>query len=361
MTVRKIIHVDMDAFFASVEQRDNPDYRGRPLIVGGRPDSRGVVAACSYEARRYGIHSAMPCSHAYRLCPEALFVRPRFDAYRAVSAQIHQVFHEFTELVEPLSLDEAYLDVSALQRCDGSATRIAQAIKEQIREVTGLYASAGVSYNKFLAKVASDMDKPDGLYVITPAQGAGFVATLPIGRFHGIGKVTEGRMHALGIHTGADLRGWSLEALQQSFGKVAGYYYQVSRGDDPRPVVNQRSRKSIGAETTFADDIGDTAEMLAQLQRLAERVGGTLQDKGLSARTLTIKVKYANFEQVTRSRSARDGLPQPASWPAWIRVLLGSTEAGHRKVRLLGVSVSNLSKAGERVPRQLELFPDGMC
>jgi DNA polymerase-4 len=354
---RKIIHVDMDAFFASVEQRDNADYRGRPLIVGGRPDSRAVVAACSYEARRFGIHSAMPCSHAYRLCPDALFVRPRFEAYRAVSAQIHAVFHEFTEVIEPLSLDEAYLDVSALDLCGGSATLIAQAIRARIKAVTGLTASAGVSYNKFLAKVASDMDKPDGLTVITPAQGPAFVATLPIGRFHGIGKVTEGRMNALGIHTGADLRGWSLVALQASFGRVAAYYYRVARGDDPRPVVSQRSRKSIGAETTFAEDLADTVVMLTHLRRLLERVLGTLRDKRLQARTLTIKVKYANFEQVTRSRSAADCIPDLAGLESWIESLLGGTEAGSRKVRLLGVSVSNLGaldEAGQR-PVQLEL------
>ena len=354
---RKIIHIDMDAFFASVEQRDNPDYRGRPLIVGGRPDSRGVVAACSYEARRFGIHSAMPCSQAYRLCSEAVFVRPRFEAYRAVSAQIHAVFHEFTAEVEPLSLDEAYLDVSALQRCDGSATRIAQAIKQRIKAVTGLNASAGVSYNKFLAKVASDMDKPDGLYVITPEQGAEFVAALPVGRFHGIGRVTEARMQALGIHTGADLRDWSLVALQQHFGKVASYYHQVCRGEDRRPVVSQRRRKSIGAETTFAEDLADTAEMLEQLRRLVTRVSGTLADKGLRAHTLTIKVKYANFEQVTRSRSAVDGLPELRGLLLWLPELLARTEADQRRVRLLGVSVSRLSRPADDGgrPRQLEL------
>ena len=355
---RKIIHIDMDAFFASVEQRDQPDYRGRPLIVGGRPDSRSVVAACSYEARRFGIHSAMPCSHAYRLCPEALFVRPRFEAYRAVSAQIHAVFHEFTDQIEPLSLDEAYLDVTALQACNGSATRIAQTIKQRINAVTDLNASAGVSYNKFLAKVASDMDKPDGLYVITPEQGAAFVAGLPIGRFHGIGKVTEARMQALGIHTGADLRDWSLQALQQHFGKVASYYHQVSRGEDLRPVVSQRSRKSIGAETTFAEDIADNAAMLEQLRHLTARVCATLTDKDLQARTLTIKVKYANFEQVTRSRSVTDGLPGLEVLLQWLPDLLARTEAGPRKVRLLGVSVSRLSRTTDLSgrPQQLELL-----
>lgn len=364
--MRKIIHIDMDAFFASVEQRDFPDYRGRPLIVGGAPDSRGVVAACSYEARRFGIHSAMPCSQAYRLCPQAVFVRPRFDAYRQVSAAIHQVFQEFTDRIEPLSLDEAYLDVSALDQHQGSATRIATDIKQRIRQTTGLNASAGVSYNKFLAKIASDLDKPDGLHVITPAQGAAFVATLPIGRFHGIGRATEARMKGLGIHNGADLRTWSMEALRAAFGSVGVYYYQVARGDDPRPVVSQRRRKSIGAETTFAQDIGDPQLMLRQLQLLAERVFTSLRQKEMRARTLTIKVKYADFEQVTRSRSAVVGLPgsgSPVVWlEPWLRELLARTEAGRRKVRLLGVSVSNLSPdtgSGAEPggpPRQLELF-----
>ena len=363
--MRKIIHVDMDAFFASVEQRDHPDYRGRPLIVGGPPDSRGVVAACSYEARRFGIHSAMPSSRAYRLCPQAVFVRPRFDAYRAVSADIHRVFREFTEQVEPLSLDEAYLDVSELESHRGSATLMARAIKRRIRQVTSLNASAGVSYNKFLAKIASDRDKPDGLTVITPRQGPDFVAALPIGQFFGVGKATEARMTALGIHTGKDLRDCSLEALLATFGKLGSYYYQVARGDDPRPVVSHRRRKSLGAETTFGEDIDDPALLLDHLQRLAERVLTALDERGLQARTLTIKVKYANFEQVTRSRSTRVALPGPAQLSPWLRSLLDSTAAGRRKVRLLGVSVSKLSPrraAGPGPgqgpkPGQLELFP----
>jgi DNA polymerase-4 len=359
--MRKIIHIDMDAFFASVEQRDQPDYRGRPLIVGGPPDSRGVVAACSYEARRFGIHSAMPSSRAYRLCSEAIFVRPRFEAYRAVSADIHQVFQRYTSDIEPLSLDEAYLDVSALQCCGGSATLIARRIKAEIHEATGLIASAGVSYNKFLAKIASDMDKPDGLFVITPAQGPGFVADLAIGKFHGIGKATEAKMKSLGIHSGADLRSWSLEALLAAFGKVGGYYYQVSRGDDPRPVVSQRRRKSIGAETTFADDIADMEALRGHLMRLADRVLATLEDKGLRAQTLTVKVKYANFEQVTRSRSSRSPLPGLATLSLWLYELLERTDAGRRKVRLLGVSVSRLTSSFDDRPgpRQLELALGG--
>jgi len=252
---RKIIHVDMDAFFASVEQRDQPEYQGQPLIVGGQPNSRGVVAACSYEARKFGIHSAMPSSRAYRLCPKAIFVKPRFEAYRAVSNQIREIFWRYASQVEPLSLDEAYLDVSYTEAFDGSATRIAQAIKADILSTTKLNASAGVSYNKFLAKIASDMDKPNGLYVIKPEQGMDFVANLPVGQFHGIGPATEAKMQKLGIHTGADLRNKSLAQLVERFGKSGQYYYNIARAIDERPVRSQRVRKSLGKETTFAEDV----------------------------------------------------------------------------------------------------------
>src|SRR5688572_15691064 len=216
---RKIIHIDMDAFYASVEQRDHPEYRGKPVIVGGPPGSRGVVAACSYEARQYGIHSAMPSAQAHRLCPQAIFVYPRFEVYRRVSLQVQQIFQEFTPVFEPLSLDEAFLDVTALTRWSGSATLIAREIKTRIRLQTGLTASAGVSYNKFLAKIASGIDKPDGLFVITPEQGAAFIAQLPVGKFFGVGKATEQKMHGLGIHTGEDLKFRTEEELVRHFGK----------------------------------------------------------------------------------------------------------------------------------------------
>jgi DNA polymerase-4 len=235
----------MDAFYASVEQRDFPEYRGKPLIVGGPPDSRGVVAACSYEARRFGIHSAMPSSRAWRLCPQAIFVKPRFDVYRTVSREIQAVFYEFTDKVEPLSLDEAYLDVSECNRWSGSATLIAKEIKSRIRLKTGLTASAGVSYNKFLAKIASDMDKPDGLYVIKPEQGEAFIEKLPIGRFFGVGRATEAKMKQLNIHTGLDLKNWSRDDLVAHFGKPGGYYYEIARGIDRRAVNSHRIRKSI--------------------------------------------------------------------------------------------------------------------
>lgn len=356
MSQRKIIHIDMDAFYASVEQRDEPDWRGRPLVVGGQPNSRGVVAAASYEARRFGIHSAMPSSHALRLCPDAIFVRPRFEVYREVSQQIQQLFREYSELVEPLSLDEAYLDVSECEQHNGSATLIARELKARIKEDTSLTASAGVSYNKFLAKVASDMEKPDGLTVITPKEGAEFVAGLPIGRFYGVGKVTEGRMKSLGIESGRDLRQWPLDKLQEYFGKQASYYYDIARGVDHRPVEADRLRKSIGAETTFQTDLLDQEEMLAALRRLAHEVAGSLHSRGLCARTLTIKVKYADFQQVTRSASFRQGLHGVDDILPWLSVLLSRSEAGTRAVRLLGVSLSGLDVSEVEETAQLALF-----
>ncbi|MCK4708892.1 MAG: DNA polymerase IV, partial [Gammaproteobacteria bacterium] len=252
---KKIIHVDMDAFFAAVEQRDFPEYKGKPLIVGGNPEKRGVVATCSYEARKFGIHSAMASSTAYRLCPQAIIVKPRFEAYREVSNIIRSIFHQYTNLVEPLSLDEAYLDVSESSQFDGSASLIAKDIKQKIFEQTQLTASAGVSYNKFLAKVASDMNKPDGLTLIRPEQGEEFVAALAIGKFYGVGKATEAKMKSLGINAGADLKKLSLSECQQTFGKAGSYYYNICRGVDEREVVKQRERKSLGSETTFEKDL----------------------------------------------------------------------------------------------------------
>ncbi len=346
----------MDAFYASVEQRDEPRYRGRPLIVGGQPNSRGVVAACSYEARRFGIHSAMACARAYRLCPDAVFVPPRFTAYRAVSEQIHAVFRAFTAQVEPLSLDEAYLDVTGIAACDGSATRIAEAIKQRIVETTGLTASAGVSYNKFLAKIASDVNKPDGLFVIRPEHGAAFVAALPIGRFHGIGKVTERRMRALGIHTGADLGTCPLEVLQTHFGKAAGYYHDLARGIDPRPVIATRERKSIGAETTFVTDLQQIAELWSPLDDLIARVARQLDTAALQAHTATLKVKYADFAVATRSVTTPHAITDATALRARIQPLLGKTAAGARAVRLIGVSVSGLAPRTAAVTAQLALF-----
>lgn len=350
--VRKIIHIDMDAFYASVEQRDEPSLRGLPVIVGGDPDGRGVVAACSYEARRFGIRSAMPSSRARRLCPEAVFLRPRFDVYRAVSLRIHAVYRKFTELIEPLSLDEAYLDVTGSPLCGGSAVRLAAEIKHRIKHETGLTASAGVSYNKFLAKIASDMDKPDGLYVITPDQGEAFVQALPVRKFHGIGQATEARMNALGIHTGADLKRLSRESLCRYFGKAGLYYYDIARAVDLRPVNPHRARKSIGSETTLAEDVADAATMLAILDERARKVVELLHDKSLAARTLTVKVKYDNFQQVTRSVSLEEAFQRYDEIQSLLPELLARTEAGARRVRLLGISVSGLQPAAVRVEEE---------
>lgn len=340
---RKIIHVDMDAFFASVEQRDYPEYQGKPLIVGGQPNSRGVVAACSYEARKFGIHSAMPCSRAYRLCPHAIFVPPRFEAYREVSEQIRKIFWRYASQVEPLSLDEAYLDVTYTADHDGSATRIAQAIKADILATTKLNASAGISYNKFLAKIASDMDKPNGLYVIKPEQGLDFVAGLAIGKFHGIGPATESKMQQLGIKTGADLRQKTLIQLVERFGKSGQYYYNIARAIDERPVRSQRVRKSLGKETTFQDNILSIDLLIEILNSLAEQVLNKLMEQELQAKTITLKVKYANFQQVTRAQSVETLLDITAV-QHWIPQLLQRTDAGTQPVRLVGLSLSGLEK-----------------
>ena len=344
-TQRKVIHIDMDAFYASVEQRDFPQYRNRPLVVGGQPDSRGVVAACSYEAREFGVHSAMPCSRAARLCPDAVFVKPRFESYRDVSRSIHKVFGRYTDLIEPLSLDEAYLDVTDCGQYQGSATLIAQSIKTEIKDELNLVASAGVSYNKFLAKIASDMDKPDGLYVIRPEQADTFIASLPIRKFFGVGKVTEQKMHNIGIRTGADLRSHSEADLIRHFGKAGTYYFNIARGNDHRAVKPNRERKSIGTETTFAEDLIDLSEIRNQLVALAEKVVQSTRTRELMAKTLTLKVKYQDFTQITRSVS------HPASDQNYydsvreisdrLEALIEKTELGQRPCRLLGLSLSN--------------------
>ncbi len=357
MASRKIIHVDMDAFYASVEQRDNPRYRGRAVVVGGDPNRRGVVAAASYEARRFGIRSAMPAAWAYRRCPHAVFLRPRFEAYRQASRQIISVLRQFSDVIEPLSLDEAYIDVTECTLSQGSATLIAGEIKRRIRQVTELTASAGVSYNKLLAKLASDLEKPDGLTTITPESGPAFVAKLEIGKFHGIGRATEAKMRALGINNGADLERWPLERLQDVFGKAARYYYDAARGIDLRPVQSHRERKSIGSETTFQRDLTGTEEMLDHLNRLAGEVIASLQAKHLWARTLTVKVKFHDFEQVTRSRTLDAPIRDIETIRPWLSFLLAKTDAGHRPVRLLGVTVSGFLDERE-YPRvtQLDLF-----
>ncbi len=356
-TLRKIIHIDMDAFFAAVEQRDFPEYRNKPLVVGGNPFSRGVVATCSYEARIYGIHSAMPTTRAYRLCPEAIFVKPRFEAYKEASQAIRQIFFEYTNLVEPLSLDEAYLDVTESESNDGSATLIAKAIKTKIKEQTQLTASAGVSYNKFLAKIASDLNKPDGLYLITPKQGAEFVEQLPIHKFHGVGKATALKMHDLGIQTGKDLKILSLEALQQHFGKSGLYYYNIARGVDNRPVVSYRKSQSVGVETTFQQDINNVRDVLENLQQFFDKALSKVAEKQLSAHTVTVKIKYHDFVQITRSRTLLKTVAASTHNKDLLAELLKNTDVGRRDVRLLGVTLSSFEdRAVLSSAEQFDLF-----
>ena len=358
--LRKIIHIDMDAFFAAVEQRDNPQYCGKPLVVGGKPDSRGVVATCSYEARKFGIHSAMPSSKAYRLCPQAVFVKPRFEVYKEVSVTIRHIFSEYTELFEPLSLDEAYLDVTEVSCCQGSATLIAREIKQKIREQTGLTASAGISYNKFLAKIASDINKPDGLYLITPEQGPGFVEQLEIGKFHGIGKATENKMHTLGIRTGNDLKKCTLPLLVQHFGKSGQHYFNIARGIDNRLVTNYRPSKSVGVEITFQEDIEDHLVILQQLYALLDKALIKLAAKQMTAHTLTVKLKYHDFVQITRSKTLPQAITRIEGFDVVLADLLKGTEVGIKKVRLLGVALSSLHISAPLHYQQMDLFTDVM-
>jgi DNA polymerase-4 len=354
--MRKIIHIDMDAFYASVEQRDNPGLRGRPVIVGGDPGRRGVVAACSYEARKFGIHSAMASSQARKLCPGAVFLPPRFDVYRDVSSQIMEIFREFTSLVEPLSLDEAFLDVTENRKGIASATKIARDIRAMIREKTGLTASAGVSYNKFLAKAASDFRKPDGLTVVTPEQARAFIDALAIGKFHGVGRVTEERMRSMGIHTGADLAKFSEDELVERFGKIGSYFHSIAMGVDHRPVTPVRVRKSLGREITLDVDIDDGAEMESILSDLAEDVGGMLARKGLKGRTVTLKLKYSDFQSITRSITLDHPVDSGSEIARHTGYLLKETEAGARKVRLLGVTVSGFDPPSPRTGKPDQLI-----
>lgn len=345
--VRKIIHIDMDAFFASVEQRDEPSYRGKPVVVGGSPEQRGVVAAASYEARKFGIHSAMPSRTAKQRCPHLIFVRPRFDVYRQVSEQIHEIFNEYTDLVEPLSLDEAYLDVTTNKREMPSATLIAKEIKQRIFEITQLTASAGVSINKFLAKTASAIRKPDGLFLITPDQAEAFVEQFPIEKFYGIGPATAEKMHALGIHTGKDLKGWSEIELVNKFGKTGSFYYMIARANDQRPVNPNRIRKSIGAEESYAEDLVDRHSMMVALEEIAEILKRRIDKNDANARTFTLKVKYADYQQVTRSRTLLTPIREISEMMKYAMELLDTTEAESKRVRLLGLTVSNFESEAE--------------
>jgi DNA polymerase-4 len=350
---RKIIHIDMDAFYASVEQRDNPVLRGKPVAVGGSAE-RGVVAAASYEARKFGVRSAMPSVTARRQCPDLIFVKPRFEVYKAISLQIRGIFAEHTLIIEPLSLDEAYLDVTENLQGIPLARDVALRIREEIKAETGLNASAGISYNKFLAKLASDHRKPDGQYVISPEMGPAFVETLPVGKFHGIGPATAAKFSALGIHTGLDIRNQTLPFLQDNFGKAGTYYYWISRGIDDRPVRTNRIRKSVGAENTFSTDLSELSALVAELQPLVDKVWRHCEGTGNRGRTVTLKVKFNDFEIITRSRSVPIAVSSRNDLERLAVGLLQNEMPLPKLVRLLGVSLSSLQRDDENRP-QLDL------
>lgn len=352
---RKIIHIDMDAFFASVEQRDEPALRGKPVAVGYAA-ARGVVAAASYEARKFGVRSALPSVTALRRCPELIFVPPRFDVYKTVSRQIHAIFADYTNLIQPLSLDEAYLDVTA-NRCGiETAWKTAREIRARILEETGLTASAGISYNKFLAKLASDQRKPNGQFAVTPDMGAAWVESLPVSRFHGVGPVTARKMASLGIETGADLRDKSLAFLQQHFGGSAEWYHGIARGIDDRPVNPNRERKSVGSETTFDRDLFDDAEIYTGLLAQADDVWSWCEKAQAFGRTVTVKVKYGDFQNVTRSRTLAALVTSQESLRAASLALIKTVLPTEKGIRLVGVTLSNFDRTVRTSSEVLPLF-----
>ncbi len=340
--LRKIIHIDMDAFYASIEQRDNPDLKGKPVAVG-RGKERGVVAAASYEARKYGIHSAMPSLVAMRKCPYLIFVSPRFDVYKEVSRQIREIFYEYTDLVEPLSLDEAYLDVTENKKGMVSASDIAQEIKKKIKTQTRLTASAGVSCNKFLAKIASDYRKPDGLFVIKPSQAERFVEQLPIEKFFGIGKVTAEKMRSMGIYTGLDLKQYDRTFLIKTFGKAGAYFYDVARGIDERPVQSNRVRKSIGVERTLENDITNTFGAITELYRITQLLQQDIDRLGVKGKTVTLKLKYHDFKQTTISHTFAEPVSSFQVLHEAAKLLLHKADLEGKRIRLMGLTLSNFA------------------
>ncbi|WP_259068867.1 DNA polymerase IV [Mucilaginibacter sp. X4EP1] len=349
---RKIIHIDMDAFYASVEQRDNPEYRGIPLIVGGSPEGRGgVVATASYEARKFGIRSAMSSKQALQLCPHATFVRPRFAAYKEVSQKIREIFSRYTDLIEPLSLDEAFLDVTNDKLNIGSAIEIAQQIKQAIKDELQLTASAGVSINKFVAKIASDINKPDGLKFIGPSAIGAFMEKLPVEKFFGVGKVTSQKMKNMGLHIGADLKNLTEDELVKHFGKTGRFYYNIVRGIDNREVQPHRETKSLAAEDTFAYDLTTIEEMETELDKIAQTVCNRLQNYQLKGRTVTLKIKYSDFKQITRNHSFISGINDLETITATAKRLLATTSPEDKRIRLLGISLSNFH---DITPKQKE-------
>lgn len=345
----------MDAFFASVEQLDNPELRGKPVAVGGS-GVRHVVAAASYEARKYGVRSAMPSLSAKRLCPQLIFVKHRFERYHELSDQVFTIFREYTDLVEPLSIDEAFLDVTSDKKGIGSATLIAREIKKEIKKRTGLTASAGISYNKFLAKIASEIKKPDGLFVIKPEDAEKFIDELQVEKFYGIGKVTAARLHKLGIHNGADLKKLELPTLVRNFGKAGSFYYDIVRGKDDRPVEPESVRKSVGTELTYEKDLTTRFQIVAELYKVEKELMERLAGAGTTGRTVTVKVKFSDFTQVTRSRTLPGYIRDFETLHREVSEIRKSLELEGSKIRLLGVTISNLENDEQEDP-QLHLFP----
>ncbi len=355
---RKIIHIDMDAFYASVEQRDNPDLRGKPIAVGGSPEGRGVVMTASYEARKFGVRSAMPSKKAAQLCADLIFIKPRFDVYKEVSHNIRGIFNRYTDIIEPLSLDEAYLDVTEDKQNIGSAITIAENIRSAIKEELHLTASAGISINKFVAKIASGMKKPDGLTFIGPSKIAEFMDLLEIENFYGVGRVTADKMKGLGIFTGADLKKLSEQELVNNFGKVGRFFYQIVRGIDDRPVEPFRETQSVGAEDTFPEDLFEEEELNTQLNRISIIVADRLNKHNLKGRTVTLKIKYSNFKLITRSKSFIQPVSDPDTIAKATRELLEGTLPPPRGIRLLGISISKFndtSPSTEKADPQLKI------
>jgi DNA polymerase-4 len=342
----------MDAFYASVEQRDHPEYQGKPIAVGGSPGGRGVVATASYEAREFGVRSAMPSKKALQLCPDIIFVKPRFDIYKKVSEQVREIFHRYTDIIEPLSLDEAYLDVTEDKQNIGSAIEIAKQIKQAVKNELKLTASAGVSINKFVAKTASDMNKPDGLTFIGPSTIESFIEKLPVEKFYGVGKVTAEKMKKMDLHTGADLKKLSEHEMIQHFGKVGRFYYQIVRGIDNRPVEPNQEIKSIGAEDTFPYDLSSIDEMNVELNKIAKTVYNRLQQYQLKGRTITLKIKYSDFKQITRSRSFTDSLNDLNTIASTAKELLSAADLKSKKIRLLGITLSNFNETKQNNERE---------
>ena len=345
----------MDAFFASVEQLDNPELRGKPVAVGGS-GQRHVVAAASYEARKFGVRSAMPSVTARKLCPDLIFVKHHFDRYHEISQQVYEIFLEYTDDVEPLSIDEAFLDVTCNKKNISSVTVIAREIKSVIRERTGLTASAGISFNKFLAKTASDIKKPDGLFVIPPEEAEKFISCLPIEKFFGIGKVTSDKMHKLGIHNGADLKKWDQQSLTRNFGKAGSFFYDIARGIDERPVERFSERKSVGTELTYEKDLTSRFEIIAELYKVEQELMKRLKEAKTTGRTITVKVKFSDFRQLTRSKTLNNYIRDFATLHKEVTEIRKSLNLTGTRIRLLGVTVSNL-ETDENEDIQLNLFP----